>query len=109
MDIINNNKIEFQNINEIIQFPNKGIFSKVIAKGINYNYSLMCLSSGTDIEEHTSAKAGIVHVLKGKGTFILFDQKIEMHEGVIIHLPANAPHSLSSKNNLAILLCLTKP
>jgi len=95
-----------KDLSKIMKFPKEGIFSTVLAKSSNYNYTLMCLAKGTDIDEHTSTKKGCVQVLKGKGIFRLFDVDIEMKPGVFIFMPANAPHSLKAEENLAILLCL---
>ncbi len=92
---------------EIMQFTPEGVFSTVLAKSKTYNYTLMCLAKGTDIDTHTSSKNGVVQVLKGKGTFRLFDRDIEMKPGLFIFMPANAPHSLIADEDLAILLCLT--
>ncbi|MBP2030699.1 nitric oxide dioxygenase [Methanohalophilus levihalophilus] len=96
-----------RDLTELMQFPTEGIFSTVLAKSENYNYTLMCLAAGSDIDEHTSTKNGVVQVLKGKGKFRLFDQDIEMKEGVFIFMPKNAPHSLKADEDLSILLCLT--
>lgn len=97
----------WKDLNKTMQFPTEGIFSTVLALSKTYNYTLMCLSAGTSIDTHTSAKAGIVHVLKGTGTFKLEDEDIEMTPGVFIFMPKNAPHSLKAKDDLAILLGLT--
>ncbi|WP_445475445.1 cupin domain-containing protein [Methanococcoides methylutens] len=97
-----------KDLSELMQFPSEGIFSTVLAKAEDYNYTLMCLAAGTNIDEHTSTKTGVVQVLKGKGIFRLFDNDIEMKEGTFIFMPANAPHSLQADEDLAILLCLTK-
>ena len=51
-----------RDLNEIMQFPKEGIFSTVLAKSDIYNYTLMCLAGGTDIDTHTSAKNGIVQI-----------------------------------------------
>jgi len=96
-----------KDLSELMKFPKEGIYSTVLTRSDNYNYTLMCLSAGTDIDEHTSTKVGVVQVLKGKGTFKLFDKDIEMKEGVFIFMPENAPHSLKADEDLAILLCLT--
>jgi quercetin dioxygenase-like cupin family protein len=89
------------------QFSKDGIFSKVIAKSSNYNFTLMCLAKNTDIDTHTSTKNGCVYVLKGKGTFRLFDKDILMEEGVCIFMPANAPHSLKADEDLVFFLSLS--
>jgi quercetin dioxygenase-like cupin family protein len=97
-----------KDLSELMQFPSEGIFSTVLAKAEGYNYTLMCLAAGTNIDEHTSTKNGVVQVLKGKGIFKLFDKDIVMKESTFIFMPANAPHALQAEENLAILLCLTK-
>lgn len=102
-----NDKGFFKDLNELMQFPKEGIFSTILAKSDKYNYTLMCLSAGTDIDEHTSTKNGVVQVLKGTGVFRLFEKEIEMKQGVFIFMPKNAPHTLKAEEDLAILLLLT--
>jgi nitric oxide dioxygenase len=94
-------------LDELMEFPKEGVFSTVLAKSDTYNYTLMCLSAGTDIDTHTSTKNGVVQVLKGKGTFRLFDKDIETKPNTFIFMPKDAPHSLKAEEDLAILLCLT--
>lgn len=101
------NKGFSKDLNELMQFPKKGIFSTVLAKSEMYNYTLMCLAAGTDMDEHTSSKNGVVQVLKGKGTFTLYDKEIDMKPGIFIFMPKDASHSLKAEEDLAILLCLT--
>ena len=96
-----------KDLNGLMQFPKEGIFSTVLAKSDSYNYTLMCLAGGTDIDTHTSTKNGVVQVLRGKGVFTLFDKKIRMEPGVFIFMPKDAPHALKADEDLAILLCLT--
>ncbi len=96
----------FVDLNEHLQFPAGGIFSKVLKQTDTCQYTLMCLSQGSGIETHTSAKSGSVHVVKGRGTFVLQDQEIALKPGVLIFMPAGAPHSLKADEDLAILLSL---
>ncbi len=95
-------------LEEEMAFPKGGIFSRVIAKGKAWSLTLMCLSAGSEIEEHTSAKEGLVHVTKGTGEFVLFAEKIRLVPGTLISLPRSAPHSLSAKTDLAINLYLSE-
>ncbi|MFA5796973.1 MAG: cupin domain-containing protein [Candidatus Woesearchaeota archaeon] len=97
-----------KDLNTLMQFPKEGIFSTVLEKSLTANYTLMCLAKGTDIDTHTSTKAGNVLVLKGTGTFTLFNEKIAMKPGVIIFMPKDAPHSLYAKEDLAFVLTLVK-
>jgi len=96
-----------KNLFDAMEFPKQGIFSTVLAKSESFNYTLMCLSKGADIDTHTSTKNGVVQVLKGSGTFRLQEKDIEMKPGVFIFMPKDADHSLKADEDLAILLCLT--
>ena len=100
-------KSVIENLEDLMQFPREGIFSKVLVKTAISNYTLMCLAKGADISEHTSTKEAAVTVLRGKGTFVLGEKKIKMKPGVFIFMPKNAPHSLSADEDLAILLSLS--
>jgi len=95
-------------LDDLLQYPAEGIFSKVILKEENYQYTLMCLAKGSDIDTHTSTKNGCVQVLKGKGVFNLEGTDIPMEPGTFIFMPANAPHALRADEDLAILLSLFK-
>jgi len=96
-----------KDLNPLMQFPKEGIFSTVLAKSDSYSYTLMCLSAGTEIDEHTSTKVGVVVTVKGSGVFTLFGKDIEAKPGNLIFMPKNAPHSLKAREDWAILLCLT--
>ncbi|MBF0571772.1 MAG: cupin domain-containing protein [Candidatus Omnitrophica bacterium] len=101
------NQVFSLNLLKEMVFHKEGIFSKVIAKSSNYNFTLMCLGKNTGIDTHTSTKNGCVYVLRGKGTFRIFDKDIPMQEGVCIFMPANAPHSLKADEDLGLLLSLS--
>lgn len=96
-----------QDLEKMMEFPREGVFSKVLAKTDISNHTLMCLAKGSDISEHTSTREAAVTVLKGKGTFVLNGKNIPMKPGTFIFMPANAPHSLSASEDLAILLSLS--
>ena len=96
-----------ENLEQMMEFPEQGIFSRVLVKTDISNHTLMCMAKGSDISEHTSTREAAVTVLKGKGTFVLFGKKIKMKPGVFIFMPKNAPHSLSADEDLAILLSLS--
>lgn len=70
----------WKDLHKLMQFPEEGIFSTVLAVSKTYNYTLMCLSSGTSIDTHTSTKAGVVQVLSGSGSFTLLDEEIELKD-----------------------------
>lgn len=102
------NKDFFCQLNGIMRFPEGGIFSQVLVKTPKMNCTLMCLSQGTDIDTHTSAKNGCVQVIKGRGKFVLNGKTIIMEPGTFIFMPAHAPHALRATEDLGFLLYLSQ-
>ena len=64
------------------------------------------MAKGSDLSEHTSTRTGIVHVIEGKGVFILEEEEIVMIPGVFIHMKENAIHALKAEENTAFVLIL---
>lgn len=95
-----------QKINELIEYPKKGILSKEVIKGDKLNITLFCMAKGTEISEHTSTKQGFVYVIEGKGNFNLAGQDIVMLGGVFIYMKENSVHSLRADKNTSFILVL---
>jgi nitric oxide dioxygenase len=95
-------------LQDLIEYPEHGVLSKVLLKDNNCQYSLFCLAKGTEIEEHTSTRNALVTVIEGQGILTLDNQEITLKTGVLVFLPANAPHALQAQENLAFLLTLSE-
>lgn len=91
-----------------LEYPEAGVLSKVLIKDATCQYTLFCLAAGTDISEHTSTRNATVQVLEGTGILTLDGQAIPLERGVFVFMPANAPHALEAKENLAFLLTLSE-
>jgi len=96
-----------EKINELIEYPKKGILSKDIVKNNKLNITLFCMAKGTEISEHTSTKQGFIYVVEGNGIFNLEGEDIIMSSGVFIYMKENAIHSLNADENTSFLLVLT--
>lgn len=96
------------NLSDKIQYPEEGIFSNVLFKDQNCQYTLFCLAAETEISEHTSTRNATLNVLAGKGTLTLDGKEIALSPGVFVLMKANAPHALKAEENLAFLLTLSE-
>ncbi len=96
-----------EKINELIEYPKKGILSKDIIKNNKLNVTLFCMAKGTEISEHTSTKQGFVYIIEGNGIFNLKGKDITMSSGVFIYMKENAIHSLKADENTSFMLVLT--
>jgi len=107
---ITSNDTNYNNdLKNLIAYPETGIISKIFVKDIHTQQNLFCLAAETTLEEHTSAKNATVIVLEGEGTLTLNQEKIELKQGVVVYMPAHAPHALEAKTNLAFWLILSAP
>ena len=97
-----------KNVIEKIDYPKEGITSKVIEKNGFGDITLFCMGANTSMSEHTSARAGFVYVVEGKGTFTLESETMEMKPGVLISLEANAKHSLKAEEKTTFMLILRR-
>lgn len=91
-----------------IEYPKSGVLSKVLLKDKVCQYTLFCLSSNSEISEHTSTRNATVNVIEGKGILTLEGKDIELQPGVFVFMPAHAPHALKAEQNLAFLLTLSE-
>lgn len=94
-------------LNNLIEYPETGILSKVFVKDDHSQQNLFCLAAGTTLEEHTSTKNATVMVIEGEGTLTLNGENITLTPRVLVYMPANAPHALEATTNLAFWLVLS--
>lgn len=95
-----------EKINELIEYPQKGILSKVVVKNNKLDVTLFCMAEGTEISEHTSTKQGFVYIIEGEGNFNLQGEDIKMAPGVFIFMEENNVHSLRADKNTSFILSL---
>jgi len=96
------------NLQDLIEYPTSGILSKVLLKDSNTQYTLFCLAAGTDIDEHTSTRNALITVVEGTGNLNLEGKDIALASGVLVFMPANAPHAVQAQENLAFTLALSE-
>ncbi len=96
------------NLQDLIEYPTSGILSKVLLRDKNSQYSLFCLAEGTEIDEHTSTRNAVINVVEGSGNLNLEGKDIALAPEVFIFMPANAPHAVQAKENLAFILALSE-
>ncbi len=99
----------FIQMGNLIEYPQEGILSKVLLKDSCSQYTLFCLTAGTEISEHTASRNATVHVLAGRGRLMLEGEVIPLEPGTFVVMPARARHALEAEENLAFLLILSEP
>ena len=96
--------IQLQNY---LEYPEAGVLNKLLFKDNTCQYSLFCLAAKTEISEHTATRNATIHAIEGTGILTLNGDTIPLQPGVFVFMPANAPHALEAKSNLAFILTLS--
>ncbi|MGV0029424.1 cupin domain-containing protein [Phormidesmis priestleyi] len=91
------------NLRELADYTKPGVTRKALVKDEHHSFSLVCLTAGTKIPEHTAPRNVSVTVIEGRGVFTLEGREITLQPGVFIYVPANTPHALSASESLAFL------
>jgi quercetin dioxygenase-like cupin family protein len=99
-----NNGIETMvNLRELADYTKPGVTRKALVKDEQNNFSLLCLTAGTTMSEHTAPRPVSVTVIEGRGVLTLGGQEITLQPGVFVYMPTNTPHALHAVENLAFL------
>ena len=94
-------------LQEHLEYPEAGVLNKLLFKDNTCQYSLFCLAANTEISEHTATRNATIHAIEGTGILTLNGETIPLEPGVFVFMPANAPHALEAKSNLAFILTLS--
>lgn len=91
------------NLRELANYTKPGVTRKALARDEQNNFSLLCLTAGTSIPEHTAPRPVSLTVIEGHGILTLQGREIILQPGIFVYIPANAPHALQALENLALL------
>ncbi|BAY23922.1 cupin domain-containing protein [Calothrix sp. NIES-2100] len=98
-----NNTEMTANLRELADYTKPGVTRKALVQDEQNSFSLLCLTAGTKMPEHTAPRNISVTVIAGRGVLTLQGREITLQPGVFVYLPANTPHALHALENLAFL------
>jgi quercetin dioxygenase-like cupin family protein len=84
-------------------YTKSGVSRTSLVKNEQGQFSLVCLSAGTHLPEHTAPRNVSVTVIEGRGILTLDGREVALEPGVFVYMPAHTPHSLQALENLAFL------
>lgn len=96
------------NLNELVQFTDRGIVSKTLVDSAKANISLFAMSTGQKMSGHSSSWPATIQVLSGAGRIQIGETEYEGKPGSLYYMPARQYHALTSTDDLVFLLDLFK-
>lgn len=94
------------NLNDLVQFADRGIVSKTLVDCPKCNISLFAMKTGEKMSGHASRWPATIQVLSGAGTIQVGETTYEGQPGLLIYMPAKTYHALTSTDDLVFLLDL---
>lgn len=96
------------NLDDMIDFAENGIVSKVVAKVAGAEFSLFCMYAGQSISTHASNFPAILHVLHGVGEVTLGNKRHDAKPNAWFYMPPGMSHAIQATENLVFLLAVFK-
>ena len=93
-------------LESMIEFAEGGIVSKTILSEPQTKVVLFSFKAGQSLSEHTAGVPAAIHVLRGKASILLGDERHDAQAGTYVYMPANLTHAVDATEDLVFLLTL---
>jgi quercetin dioxygenase-like cupin family protein len=90
-------------LQEQADYSKPGTTRKPLVKDEQVQFSLICLTVGTQLPEHFASRNISITVIEGRGILTLEGREITLQPGVFVYIPARITHALHALENLAFL------
>lgn len=98
----------YANLEDMVDFAENGIVSKVVARAVGAEFSIFCMYAGQSISTHASSFPAILHILHGMGEVTLGNKRYDVKPNAWFYMPAGLPHAIRATENLVFLLAVFK-
>jgi quercetin dioxygenase-like cupin family protein len=97
-------------LQSLVNLPNKGIASRVLARTAGGNITIFAFDAGEELSEHTAPFDALVMVLGGTFLLTIGGQEVAAEPGTIVRMPADVPHAVrAAEAGRMLLIMLREP
>jgi len=95
-------------LDTLIEAPEQGIASRVLAKTTGGNVTLFGFDAGQELSEHTAPFDALVLVLTGAVSLTIGGVPVRATPGTIVRMPADVPHAVEATEPSRMLLIMLR-
>lgn len=95
-------------LNELVNYQENSIVSKILLKQNEGNVTLFAFWAGQELSEHTAPFDALVLGVEGTGIIGIDGQENTVQAGTVILMPANHPHFVKASTNFKMMLVMIK-
>jgi quercetin dioxygenase-like cupin family protein len=96
------------NLQELIQFPDKGLTSRTLHNDENIKLVLLSFSQEHELKSHTAPMPITIQILEGEALITIDAEPMAANSGTLVMVPALVTHSIIAKTRMAMLLTMAK-
>lgn len=101
-------KSKVMNFNQLIEYSENGIVSKILLEKTTGNITLFSFDQGQKLSEHTAPFDAVVQVIEGNAEIIIDKKSNILNAGESIIMPANIPHAVNAVHQFKMLLTMIR-
>ena len=95
----------FDNIEEMLPaIAPDSIVSRTIFNQPHLRIIIFGFAAGQELSEHTSARAALLHFLRGEARLSLGGEPAQARPGTMVHMTPHLPHSVYAESETVMLL-----
>ena len=95
-------------LSDLVEYVSGSIVSKTIADKQVGTITVFAFDKGQKLSEHQSPFDAVVQVVDGTAEVTIGGEAITVHQGQIIIMPANVPHSVRAEEKFKMLLTMLR-
>lgn len=99
---------EVKQLDELLQYQDGSIVSRVLLKNKGGNVTLFAFDRGEGLSEHTAPFEALVLVVDGEAEVKIDVEVFRVRRGETITLPANIPHAVRAATKFKMLLTMIR-
>jgi len=95
-------------LKELLEFQTSSVVSRTLESSKCGSVTAFAFDVGQELSEHTAPFDAIVVGVEGEAGIKISGKTYRLHEGEMIKMPANEPHSLSAITKFKMLLIMIR-
>lgn len=94
-------------LDTLAHFKDEGPHVQVLSDTGSARMVLFAFKAGQQLKEHSTSSQILVHILRGRVTFMAASNSVEAQADMVLQLEANVPHSIIAQTDAVMLVIMT--
>ncbi len=93
---------------ELVSYQSGSIVSRTLVDRPSGTVTLFAFDKGQGLSEHTAPFDALVQVIEGEAEITIAGNRVALHQGEIVIMPANQPHAVRAVQSFKMILTMIR-